>query len=130
MATKKDARGKEIGSKSSPNGGTKANNSSSAVAKVKKNDDFVLGESITNVRQFLKEVVIEFKKITWPGRAQVIQETWSVLFLVAIITVMVWGFDRVVSFAVFGPLDHWAKLHGGGVGRGTVAGNSGDSGRG
>lgn len=75
-----------------------------------------LGESLKDIRQFLKDVVIEFTKITWPGRPQVIQETLSVLFLVALITVVVLGFDWFLAHAVFGPLEHWARLHGGGVG--------------
>jgi preprotein translocase SecE subunit len=73
---------------------------------------------IASARQFLKEVAIEFNKITWPGRTQVIQETYSVLFLVTIITLMVLSFDWVLGKAVFGPLEYWARLHGGGVGRG------------
>jgi preprotein translocase SecE subunit len=73
---------------------------------------------ISTARQFLKEVVIEFNKITWPGRAQVIQETYSVLFLVTVITLMVLSFDWFLGKAIFGPLEYWARLHGGGVGRG------------
>lgn len=75
-----------------------------------------LGESLKDIRQFLKDVVVEFTKITWPGRSQVLQETWSVLFLVALITLLVLGFDWFLAHAVFGPLEHWARLHGGGVG--------------
>lgn len=75
-----------------------------------------LGESLKDIRQFLKDVVVEFTKITWPGRPQVIQETLSVLFLVALITVAVLGFDWFLAHAIFGPLEHWARLHGGGVG--------------
>lgn len=82
-----------------------------------KDDDSEVGESIKDVRQFLREVAIEFRKITWPGRAQVFQETYSVLFLVTVITLMVLAFDWVLGHAVFGPLEHWARLHGGGVGR-------------
>lgn len=66
-------------------------------------------------RQFLKEVAIEFKKISWPARQQVVQETYSVLFLVTVITLMVLGFDWVLGHGVFGPIEHWARLHGGGV---------------
>jgi preprotein translocase SecE subunit len=66
--------------------------------------------------QFLKEVIIEFKKITWPGSKEVIQATWSVLALVAIITSLVLAFDWVFANGFFGPLEHFARLHGGGVG--------------
>lgn len=70
----------------------------------------------TESRQFLKEVAIEFRKISWPEFRQVVRETWSVLFLVAIITLMVLGFDWVLSHFVFGPLEHFARIHGGGIG--------------
>lgn len=68
--------------------------------------------------QFLKEVVIEFKKISWPGSKEVIQATWSVIALVAIITLLVLGFDWLLGHAFFGPLEHFARMHGGGVGSG------------
>ena len=95
-------------------------NGKAAAAKGKKkkdDDDSELGESIKDIRQFLKEVSIEFRKITWPGRRQVIQETYSVLFLVTLITLMVLGFDWFLGKGIFGPLEHFARLHGGGVGR-------------
>ena len=71
-------------------------------------------------RQFLKEVAIEFKKISWPARQQVIQETYSVLFLVTVITLMVLAFDWVLGHGVFGPIEHWSRLHGGGVGHSST----------
>lgn len=91
-----------------------------ADAKSKKgdDDDIEIGESLRDFRQFLKDVVIEFSKISWPPRQQVVKETWSVLFLVTVITLMVLGFDWFLGHAIFGPLEHWARLHGGGVGLG------------
>ncbi len=86
--------------------------------KKKKNGGAQLAESISSARQFLREVVIEFNKISWPTRVQVIQESYSVLFLVSIITLMVLAFDWFLGHAVFAPLEHWARLHGGGVGKG------------
>ncbi len=73
------------------------------------------GNRIAHFIQFIKEVIIEFKKISWPERSQIIRETWSVLFLVAIITCMVLAFDWVLAHAVFMPLENWLKLHGGGI---------------
>jgi len=94
------------------------NGAKAAAAKnKKKEEDSELGESIKDVRQFLKEVAIEFRKITWPARRQVVQETYSVLFLVTLITLMVLGFDWFLGKAVFGPIEHFARLHGGGIGR-------------
>lgn len=77
-----------------------------------------VAKAIKEIRQFLKEVVIEFRKITWPTRPQVIQETYSVIFLVTAITLILLGFDWILGHAVFGPLEHWARIHGGGIGRG------------
>ncbi len=71
---------------------------------------------VTGVSQFLKEVAIEHRKITWPDRKQVLRETRSVLFLVTAITLIVLGIDWVLGNLIFGPLDHWAKMLGAGVG--------------
>ncbi|HEY9785018.1 MAG TPA: preprotein translocase subunit SecE [Candidatus Obscuribacterales bacterium] len=97
----------------------KSDKAKEAQAKAKKKDDdeVELGDSLKDLRQFLKEVVIEFGKISWPPRQQVIKETWSVLFLVTVITLMVLGFDWFLGHAVFVPLEHWARLHGAGIGR-------------
>ncbi len=73
---------------------------------------------IVSVGQFLKEVAIEHRKITWPDNKQVVRETWSVLFLVTAITMIVLGIDWVLGSVIFGPIEHWARLHGAGIGRG------------
>lgn len=73
---------------------------------------------LTAVVQFLKEVGIEHRKIAWPDRHQIMRETWSVLVLVTCITLVVLGIDWVLGNAVFGPIEHWAKLYGAGLGRG------------
>jgi preprotein translocase SecE subunit len=65
---------------------------------------------------FLKEVNAERRKISWPDRIQVIKQTYSVLVLVAIITLLVLGFDWVVGHYIFNPLEHWARMVGGGIG--------------
>ena len=74
--------------------------------------------SLSQIRQFFSEVATEFRKITWPPFNKVVRETWSVLFLVAVITLMVLGFDWFLGHAIFGPLEHFARMHGGGVGSG------------
>jgi preprotein translocase SecE subunit len=67
--------------------------------------------------QFLKEVGVERRKISWPEREQVTRETMSVLCLVAAITLLVLSYDWLLGW-VFGALEHFARLHGGGIGRG------------
>jgi preprotein translocase SecE subunit len=86
--------------------------------KEKKKDGPGWLEGINNARQFLREVRIEFYKISWPDRLQVVRETYSVLVLVTLITVTVLAFDWFLSSAIFGPLEHFARMHGGGVGHG------------
>ena len=76
-----------------------------------------LGEQIKSFQQYLKDVVIEFRKITWPDRKEIAQATLSVLVLVAIITLLVLAFDFILGKAVFGPIDHYVRMHGGLVGR-------------
>ena len=76
------------------------------------------GGQLSQAIQFGREVFIEFKKISWPHGKEVVQATWSVLALVAIITLLVLAFDWLLATAFFGPLEHWARLHGGGVGLG------------
>lgn len=69
-----------------------------------------LGESIKDTAKFLNEVKNEGRKITWPPRRQVLQETWSVMVLVTIITIMVLGFDYALGNWIFGPIEHFAKV--------------------
>lgn len=76
-----------------------------------------LGEQIATFQQYLKDVVVEFRKISWPDRSEIGRATLSVLVLVAIITLLVLGFDFILGRAIFGPLDHWVRLHGGLIGR-------------
>ena len=93
-----------------------------AVAEVKKSvpadhNKKGLLQQIAIFQQYLKDVVVEFRKISWPDRSEIGRATLSVLVLVAIITLLVLGFDFILGKAIFGPLDHWVRLHGGLVGR-------------
>lgn len=72
--------------------------------------------SLLALQKFLADTLLELKKITWPERQQVIRETTSVIFLVALITIAVLGFDYGLSKVVFEPLDHLARQFGGGIG--------------
>jgi preprotein translocase SecE subunit len=78
--------------------------------KPKKAETKKSGNFVTDTVIFLKEVVKEAKKITWPPRSQVIQETTSVIVLVTLITVMVLGFDYALGNWIFGPIEHFAKV--------------------
>jgi len=91
---------------------------SSTGGKAKGKDKGKEPQGIQQWLQFAREVLIEFRKVTWPERPKVIRETWSVLFLVAAITLMVLGFDWVLSHLFFTPIEGWARMHGGGIGTG------------
>lgn len=47
--------------------------------------------------QFLREVVAEFKKVTWPTRKDVVAATIVVVVLVAIVALYVGAIDFVLS---------------------------------
>jgi preprotein translocase SecE subunit len=95
------------------------NQSTKPKAKAKDGDgeEGSIAATTTDIIQFLKEVDIERRKISWPEPSQVVRETWSVLFLVTVITTLVLSFDWAVGHFVFNPLEHWARLNGGGIGR-------------
>ncbi len=82
--------------------------------KPKKADVAKRSNPFIEAAQFLREVGIEHHKITWPDRNQIFRETWSVLVLVASITVVVLFFDWVLGQAIFGPLEHFARIYGAG----------------
>jgi preprotein translocase SecE subunit len=86
----------------------------------KKVDEPGFGEQFAEFTQFLKDTWIEFRRISWPTRQQVIKETWSVLVLVTMLTVAVLAFDFGIARVVFEPLDKFAKKAGGGVGGGQT----------
>ena len=127
MATKKKGRDsdteikeKGAGTASDDAGGKVSDDKPSKKEAPKSKHDEESGQSLSlqDIVQFLREVVIEFKKISWPTRRQVMQETASVLVLVTIITLAVLGFDWAVGKFIFGPLGEWARHLGGGVGAG------------
>lgn len=48
-----------------------------------------------NLMQFLKEVKVEFLKISWPSKAQATTEFFTVLLLVSVITGIIYVIDKV-----------------------------------
>jgi preprotein translocase SecE subunit len=89
-----------------------------AKKKKERQDKPAFGQQFIDFLQYLREVQIEFRKISWPESGEVIRATYSVLFLVAVITLLVLGFDFALGKVFFGPLEHWARMLGGGIGRG------------
>ena len=58
-------------------------------------------EYLRRVQQFFKEVLAEFKKVSWPGRFQVANSTAVVMVVVAVIGLFLFlvdiGLSRVVE---------------------------------
>jgi preprotein translocase subunit SecE len=112
--TKSSSGSATAGSKS----GAGKSPAASADKKKEQQDKRGFGQQLVDFVQYLKEVQIEFRKISWPESGEVIRATYSVLFLVAVITLLVLGFDFALGKLFFGPLEHWARMLGGGIGRG------------
>jgi preprotein translocase SecE subunit len=112
---------KPRGSKKTDGGKSGGDGGKAGAPKAKPNkkgeEEGTLAATTTDIRQFLKEVAVEFRKITWPDRDTVLRETWGVLLLVGIITGLVLGFDWMVAHFIFQPLEHLARQYGGGIGR-------------
>lgn len=53
-----------------------------------------------NLLQFLKETRSEFFKITWPSKEQATTEFFAVLFLVSIITGIIYLIDKVFGIVL------------------------------
>ena len=64
----------------------------SAPAKSKKDGLF------KRIGKYFKDVKGEFKKVVWPTRKQVINNTIVVLALVLVVAVVVWGLDFVLGW--------------------------------
>ena len=56
------------------------------------------------VRQYLKEVRLELKKVDWPSRRELISYTVVVLVTVVVMTSLVFGLDFVFSKLIFNVL--------------------------
>lgn len=55
---------------------------------------------IQRVRDFYEDVMAEMKKVTWPTRPDLITSTKVTLFLIAVMTVVMFTYDNVLSAAV------------------------------
>ena len=48
--------------------------------------------------KYFRDSKAEFKKIVWPSKKQVLNNTLVVLATVAIVAVVVWGLDTILSY--------------------------------
>ena len=49
---------------------------------------------------FLREARTEVRKVVWPTRTETLQTTGIVIVMVALLAVVMWGFDSLLSVAV------------------------------
>ena len=53
---------------------------------------------LAKIKRFFKDIGGEIKKIVWPTKKQVLNNTVVVLVMVAIVAVAVWGLDSLLSY--------------------------------
>jgi preprotein translocase subunit SecE len=58
-------------------------------------------EFLRRMQQFFREVAVEFRRVTWPSRADVTNSTVVVLALVVVVATFLWvvdiGLSRIVG---------------------------------
>ena len=60
----------------------------------------VLIIGVNKVAKWLREMRSELKKVTWPTRRQVMNNTWVVLVVTCVCALAIWGFDYVAQLIV------------------------------
>jgi len=56
--------------------------------------------TLKNVQQFVEEVQIEMKRVTWPDREQLRNATFVILVFVIILAIIIGAMDAVFSWLV------------------------------
>jgi len=54
-------------------------------------------EFVTRVREFVQEVLLEFRRVTWPSRQELVNSTVVVLVLTVIVAFFLGGVDIGLS---------------------------------
>ena len=52
------------------------------------------------IRRWFRELRSELKKVSWPSKQQIMNNTWVVLVVTSVCAVAVWGFDFVAQLIV------------------------------
>jgi preprotein translocase subunit SecE len=55
---------------------------------------------LEKIKKFLKEVVAEMRKVTWPTRDELVGSTIVVIVVSLIVAIFIGIVDRILSFAV------------------------------
>ncbi len=51
--------------------------------------------------KFFKEVKSELKKVVWPSKKQVVNNTLIVIAAVLVIGIVIWAFDAIFQYGLF-----------------------------
>jgi preprotein translocase subunit SecE len=55
---------------------------------------------VTRIREFVQEVLAEFRKVTWPSRAELVSSTVVVLVVTVVLAFFLGGVDIVLARVV------------------------------
>jgi preprotein translocase subunit SecE len=55
---------------------------------------------VTRIREFVQEVLAEFRKVTWPSRAELISSTTVVIVVTVVLAFFLGGVDIVLARVV------------------------------
>jgi preprotein translocase subunit SecE len=61
---------------------------------------FMLTAKGVATREFLYEARFELRKVVWPTRQEAVRMTWVVMIVVAIIALILMGFDAVIRVGI------------------------------
>ena len=61
---------------------------------------FMLTGKGRDTREFLSESRFELRKVVWPTRQEAIRLTWIVIIAVAIISLILAGFDQIIQWLI------------------------------
>lgn len=61
---------------------------------------FLVSGKGLQTREFLSESRFELRKVVWPTRQEAMRTTWVVMIAVAVLSLILAGFDLVIQFAV------------------------------
>ncbi len=54
-------------------------------------------EFLTKLREFFHDVLVEFRKVSWPSRREVMGSTTVVIVVVLVLAVFLWAVDSALA---------------------------------
>jgi preprotein translocase subunit SecE len=54
-------------------------------------------EFLTKIREFFHDVLVEFRKVSWPSRREVMGSTTVVIVVVLVLAVFLWAVDSALA---------------------------------